>query len=63
MDWNEITEMFNSTPEGNLITDKEGNPWIKPKQDKYFHLDDMLICLKDGKILHYSKVMEHLKED
>jgi hypothetical protein len=63
MTWNEITELFVSTPEGSLITDKEGNPWVKPKQDRDFHLDDMLICLKDGKILHYSRVMEYLNDN
>jgi hypothetical protein len=63
MTLNEITELFISTSEGSLITDKDGNPWIKPKQDKTFHLDDMLICLKDGKIVHYSKVMKHLNDN
>ena len=33
MTWDEITERFNSIPEGCLVTDREGNIWIKPVQD------------------------------
>jgi len=60
MTWDEITERFNAIPEGCLITDGEGNIWIKPVQSRTYHLDDMFISLKDGSVSHYSKVMKHL---
>ncbi len=62
MTWDEITERFNSIPEGCLVTDREGNIWIKPVQDDRYHLDGMFISLKDGGLSHYSRVMEHLKD-
>jgi len=62
MTWDEITERFNSIPEGCLVTDREGIIWIKPIQSRTHHLEGIFICMKDGSISHYSKVMEHLKD-
>ena len=62
MTWDEITERFNTIPEGCLTTDKECNIWLKPVQSETHHLEGILICLKDGKLSHYSVVMGHLKD-
>lgn len=54
IDWNEVTNQFNSLPIGGLCKGNNGEYYIKPQQSKAHHLDDLLINLFTGKPEHYS---------
>lgn len=55
----DITDLFDSIPEGALFkSDKNFNKtFLKPKQNPDYHLDTMVISLSTGNILHFSRVI------
>jgi hypothetical protein len=56
IDWNKIEQEFNSFEEGDVIVDDNGDKYLKPIQSIPHHLDGNVISLKDGSIIHFSRI-------
>jgi len=62
IDWDKIKEKFDSIDEGDTFHDNNGNKYLKPVQSIPHHLDGNVISLKDGSIIHFSRINGFYRE-